>query len=330
MNIILGLAAAGVLAVLALFLIPVSTGHLEPRRDPCPSYEAAADRFAAIAAEEVPVCFPAGRSLLFDHGRRTPRAFVLIHGMTNSPYQFEEFGRLLWSRGYNVLIPRLPYHGLHSRRLRELWRVRAEDLRAYADDAIDLAAGLGDEVIVIGVSAGAAVAAWPAQNRPEVSHAVLLAPFLGAHGVPRFVTTLLMNICSRIPSIDLENPTEPRREWVYRGQTTRPLAETVRLTRAVSRQAAKNPPAAGRLFVLTTAGDVQVDNAETERLAGLWRDKGAAVIFREFEPALAVPHNPIDPTAEAGKRALVYGELLALLDIPAGLTPVEVAPTLPS
>lgn len=313
LNPVWGLAAAVVVAVLALFLVPVSTDHLEAQPDPCPDYEAAADRFAAIAAAEAAACFPKGRSLLLDHGHRTPRAYVLIHGMTNSPHQFEAFGRLLHERGSNVLIPRLPYHGLPSRRLRELWLLRAEDLRDYADAAVDLAAGLGEEVIVVGVSAGAAVAAWPVQFRPEVRRAILIAPFLGAHGLPRFVTTLLMNACSRLPSIDLRNRKEPERDWVYPGQTTRPLAETVRLSRAVLRQAAKTPPAARTIHILTTAGDVQVDNAEAARLAAVWRRSGIEVSEREFERALAVPHNPIDPAADADKRDYAYGIMLALL-----------------
>lgn len=319
LNVAYGVAAAVVLAVLALFLVPVSTGNLEARPDPCPDYETAVARYAALTAEEAAICFPKGRSLLLDHGRRTPCAYVLIHGMTNSPHQFEEFGRLLWERGHNVVIPRLPYHGLHSRRLRELWGLRAEDLRDYADTAVDLAAGLGEEVIVIGVSAGAAVAAWPAQNRPEVRQAVLIAPFLGVYKLPRVVTFLLANACTRLPSIDLRKRKEPERDWVYRGQTTRSLAETIRLGRAVFRQASAVPPAAGRILILTTPGDVQVDNTVTDRLAALWRRGGAEVTQHEFDPALAMPHNPIDLSAEPDKRAVAYGHMRRFLgeEVPA-------------
>jgi esterase/lipase len=316
LNALYGLAVVGLLVILALFLIPVATTHLEAHPDPCPDYDAAVERFAAMTAEEAATCFPKGRSLLLTHGHRTSRAYVLIHGMTNSPHQFEEFGRLLWERGYNVIIPRLPYHGLQSRRLRELRPLRAEHLRDFADTAVDLAAGLGEEVVVIGVSAGAAVAAWPVQFRLEARQAILIAPFMGAHGLPRFVTTLLMNACTRLPSIDLQNPKEPARDWVYRGQTTRPLAETVRLSRAVFRQAAKAPPMAGQILILTTAGDVQVDNSETAKLAALWQRSGAAVTQHEFDPALAMPHNPIDPAADPEKRACAYEYMLRFLGEP--------------
>jgi pimeloyl-ACP methyl ester carboxylesterase len=314
---LIGLVATAVLLiVLSLFLVPTSVGGLESRPNPLQHYDDAVKRFEAQAEIEQTKCFPLGRSLLLAHGQRTPLAFVLIHGLTNSPHQFEEFGQLLWSRGHNVLVPRMPFHGHNSARLREIWPLRAEDLRDYADETVDLAAGLGEEIIVVGVSGGGTVAAWIGQNRPEVSQVVSIAPFLGAPGKARPVGNLLMNACCRLPSIDLTNPKEPPRTWVYRGQSTRPLAQTVRLGKAMYEQAAAYPPAAGRIIVLTAAGDNQVDNVATQRLVKLWRQGGGNVIAYEFSREAALPHNPIDPTADPAKRQLAYQTILELLGLP--------------
>ena len=50
----------------------------------------------------------------------------------------------------------MPYHGLQSHQVSELAQLTAQDLRAYADQAVDIAAGLGDEVVPVGLSGGSA------------------------------------------------------------------------------------------------------------------------------------------------------------------------------
>lgn len=305
----------GALALLAALvaLVPVRTSGLGARPNPARDHDAAVARFDALAAAEAPVCNPAIRSLLLTHGGPARRVYIFVHGTTNSPRQFEELGRLLHARGHNVYIPLMPRHGRRSMRLAELRGLRAEELRDYADAAVDLAAGLGAEVIAVGISGGAAVVGWMGQNRAEVDTALLLAPFLGVRRVSPAVGTAMMNVYSRMPSVNLEDPLEPRRDWVYRGQTTRALAETLRLGRALLRQAKATPPAARRLILLTTAKETQVNNGATYRLAALWRGQGANVVADEFAPELDIPHNAIDPAADPAKKAIVYARMLELL-----------------
>jgi len=198
-------------------------------------------------------------------------------------------------------------------RLAELRGLRAEELRDYADAAVDLASGLGQEIVAVGISGGAAVVGWMGQNRAEMHTALLLAPFLGVRRVSPAVGTAMMNVYSRMPSVNLEDPLEPRRDWVYRGQTTRALAETLRIGRALFRQATAAPPLASHLILLTTARETQVANGATYRLAALWRAQGANVIADEFAPELEIPHNAIDPAADPAKKAIVYARLLELL-----------------
>ena len=54
-------------------------------------------------------------SRLLTHGEKTERAVVLVHGLTNCPKQWELFGQEAFRRGWNVLILRLPEHGLGDR-----------------------------------------------------------------------------------------------------------------------------------------------------------------------------------------------------------------------
>ena len=56
--------------------------------------------------------------------------------------------------GYNVLIPRLPRHGMADRKVENLSALKAEELRECSDTSIDLAIGLGQKVYVVGLSDG--------------------------------------------------------------------------------------------------------------------------------------------------------------------------------
>lgn len=312
---ILGLIVLGVLAiVLLLSLIPISSRGMASQPAPATTYDEAVARFEQVAAAEEDVVNDLGHSRLLSHGQKTPRVYVMVHGTTNSPEQWQELGQMLYDQGHNVLILRMPFHGMQSHRVGELKALKPKDLRAYADEAVDIGAGLGDEVVVVGISGGAAVGGWMAQNRPEVDRALLLAPFFGVHGVPGFANTLLANAFSRLPNIVLDNPLEPQRDWVYRGEATRGVAAFLELGHAVIRGARKNGAPAGQTIVLTTAKDDTANNSSTGHLVNLWRKNGTDVVTDEFDASLDIPHNSVDPAADPAKKQLVYDLILELLE----------------
>jgi hypothetical protein len=81
---------------------------LDSQPDPAPDYDGALERLAGLHGHDDervnPVC--ASRGLL--HGRKTEKAIILIHGITNCPQQFAPLGEQFFERGYNVLLPRMP------------------------------------------------------------------------------------------------------------------------------------------------------------------------------------------------------------------------------
>lgn len=299
--------------ILVLGVWPLSSRGMQSEPDPTVTYEEAVARFQQVEKSEQGIVNYLGHSRLLVHGDRTPRAYVLVHGTTNSPEQWGELGETLHARGHNVLILRMPYHGLESHRVSELGRLAARDLRAYADQAVDIAAGLGDEIVVVGISGGGAVASWMAQNRPEVERALALAPFFGVHGVPDFAGTLLMNAFSRLPNIVLDDPLETRRDWVYRGEATRGVVAFLALGHTVRQESETGSSPEGDMIVLTTAKDNTANNGTTAKLVDLWREAGSDVVTFEFEPALDIPHNSVDPAADTAKKQLVYNQMLKLL-----------------
>jgi len=303
-----------VLAVILLLgLVPLSTRGLRSEPDPAATYEEAVARFQQAQQAEQGIVNDASRSHLLVHGEGTPLAYVLVHGTTNSPLQWLELGETLHKQGHNVLILRMPYHGLESHRVNELKRLTAQDLRAYGDQAVDIAAGLGEQIVVVGISGGGAVTSWLAQNRPEVDRALLLAPFFGVHGVPDFAGMLLMNAFSRLPNIVLDSPLEPRRDWVYRGEATRGVAAFLALGHDILRQARRGAHPEGQVIVVTTASEDTANNRSTAKLVERWRQAGTDVTAFEFGREQDIPHNSVDPAANAAKKQLVYEQMLKLL-----------------
>ena len=298
--------------LLLLSLFPVSTKGLTSKPNPTNSYDEAVMRFDAISAAEEPIVNEYGSSLLMTHGDKTDEVYVIAHGLTNSPYQFEEFGNMLYDRGHNVLILRMPDHGLKSHRVSELKNLKPAELPVYADEAVDIAVGLGDKINVLGLSGGGAVTGWIAQNR-EVDQALLLSPFLGVKAAPSFATPFLTNLFSRLPNVVLDNPAEPRRDWGYRGEATRGVVAYLTLGKALTEEAEAAAPAAEEIIIVTTAVDDTADNTATAKLASIWEEDGANVITYEFEPALDIPHNSVDPAADPAKKAIVYAKMLEML-----------------
>jgi esterase/lipase len=311
----LGLTLLVVLAVVAgLALVPVGTGDLEASPDPASSYEDAVARFEAVVEEEDgKVCGECG-SRLFTHGEKTDTAVVFFHGLSNSPRQFVELSELLYEDGYNVLILRMPYHGLLTHDVKELSYITAGDLVGYADRSVDIGAGLGDKVVVAGLSGGGSVAAWVAQNRADVDKVMLIAPLIGIEQVPGFATDLFINLFARLPNMDVASSSEPEREHVYRGQATRGVAEYMLLAKAVRKEADKEPSDVRMIDIVINANDDQVNNGMTEKLAEKWSESGAEVRTHEFAKSLGLHHDVIDVTNVKEKRDISYPVIIEMIE----------------
>jgi alpha-beta hydrolase superfamily lysophospholipase len=299
--------------VIIIGLIPVSKDGLSSSPDPATSYDDAIQRFDAILAEEKGIVNDAADSQLLTHGEQAERVYVLVHGWTNSPRQFQELGELLYERGNNVLIHRIPHHGLKSNSVGELKNVEIEDLSAYADETIDIAAGLGEEVHVIGLSVGGEIVSWVAQNREDVERVMVVSPMFGMGHLPSFVDTFLTNLFLRLPNINILDPSEPVRDHVYRGESTRGVAEALLFGETVFTQAKSSGPAAVQIIVVTNGNDTTVDNRHTQELADLWENSGVVIVRYEFPASLGFPHNSIDVSEPDTDTDVVYAKILELL-----------------
>jgi carboxylesterase len=292
--------------------MPTRTGDLRSRPAPARDYPVAIARALAQQKIDDSVAVPQGRSILLTHGHRAARAVVLLHGFTDSPRQFAELADSLYAQGDNVYVPRLPHHAERGGDVSRLARVTAEGLRDFADDATDIATGLGDSVTVVGLSAGATIAAWIGQNRREVQRVVLIAPAFQVTHVPSFFERALVNLGSRGPNVTHRSPADTAQPDLAPGVATKGVAQVFRLGIATRRSADDRPPAANELVLLLNANDRTVKPAPALDLAKQWWTRGANVAVYEFPDSLRLPHNVMEAARRGGNSRAVFPSLEAL------------------
>ena len=312
------LALVGLVLVVALVLaaIPIGTGGLGAEPDPAPSYADATARFADVRAGEGevrPVC----RSRLLATGRRTDRAVVLFHGLTNCPRQMWELAQAFRRRGANVLVLRAPEHGLPGT-VSNLAKVDAEDFRDYADRSVDIGAGLGDEVTVVGLSLGGMLAAWSVQGRPEIDRAVVIAPALAIGGVPSFVSTGFTNLFARVPNVVLPSGGVEIPHAYPPADASYPSAQMFRLAKYVLEHAREDAPVRRRVSMVLNDNDHTISNSKAEDLRADWRSTGVRVPLVRLPKSLGLPHDVIDVAQPDHDVAVVYPQVIALAE---GRTP---------
>jgi carboxylesterase len=302
-----------------VWLSRVRSRGLKSRPDPASNYPEALERLARLQAADDDRVNPVCRSRGLLHGQKTDRSIVLLHGVTSCPQQFAPLAERFFDRGYNVLLARMPRHGYLDRMTDDLKNLRAEELREFADRVVDVAAGLGEQVTIAGLSGGGIVAAWAAQNRPELSRAVLISPFLGMSGHARPLHLLFANLMTALPDVATQRfrPFVDAAPYSYLGFSTRSLGEVQRLGLATAFAALERPPASQRLLLITNAADASVNNTIARQLVYAWQERGIRQVeFYEFERELGLQHDLIDPNNPKQQVDLVYPILLDLIDRP--------------
>jgi alpha-beta hydrolase superfamily lysophospholipase len=301
-------------------LLHAAHESLQSHPDPAPDYAEALTRFQRIQKMEGSEINPVCRSILLTHGLRTEKAVVFFHGYTNCPQQFRELGKIFYDLGYNVLIPRLPRHGMADRKVENLSPLKAEELRDCADVGVDIACGLGQKVYVAGLSAGGTLSAWIAQNRRDVTRAVLIAPALGLSR--REGTRFQQGIALLLPLLpDIRTDwfsVDPNSlEHTYPGFSSKALGQLLRVSVATFAGALDRAPKVQDVVLVTSKNDDAVSDYLAWQLIGLWRSKGlfkfAAV---DFPKSMKIEHDMIDPAQKNQQTQIVYPILVSLLNGP--------------
>jgi len=277
------------------------------------SYDDALLRIGLRQRQDDSVAVANGRTILMSHGERAPRVYVLLHGFTDAPTQFATVGGHLFAEGANVYIPRLPHHAERVSPLRAIGRVRSDELVRFADSTTQIARGLGDTIVVVGLSAGGVLAGWITQYHPEVHRTVLIAPALAPGRIPNGEGTGLVILASKLPEVvRMTAPIDTARPENIPGITTRGLAELLRLGQRVRDQAETASPSAHDIVFLLNEADRTVSEDAAIGLARAWAERGATPRVYRFFIGAGLPHNVMELTSHGGNTELVYPIIEAL------------------
>jgi carboxylesterase len=196
----------------------------------------------------------------------------------------------------------------------------AEELAIFGNDMADIAQGLGERVVVVGLSGGGSVATWLAQERSDIDLSVPIAPFLGIGFIPRPLTRELTNLILLIPDFHqwwdpvhkMSNPLSA--PYSYRGYYMHSLFENLRLGFATEEDSKKVKPAAEGILVITNANDESVNNEVVTEFEQLWLEHGEQFLQTyQFEKELGIPHDMITVARPDGRVDIVYPKLLELI-----------------
>jgi len=306
-----------VLALVFILLTPWNISNLASHPRPVQSYAEALQRVETLQAQEPPGMNPVCKLQLMTHDKKVDRAIILVHGYTNCPQQFYELGQRFYALGYNVLIAPLPHHGLADRMTETHAQLKAEELAGYADETVDIAKGLGEQVIMMGISAGGVTTAWAAQNRSDIDIAVIISPAFGFRQIPTPLTAAVMNIYMFLPDSfvwwDPVLQAEAPPAHAYPRYSKHALVQALRLGFAVQSDGQHVQPAAKRIVVVFNANDNSINNALTMDVVNIWKVHSANLTTYEFEASLELGHDLIDPAQPDQQVEIVYPTLIDLI-----------------
>lgn len=320
LSVFLGILAGLIILTLILALKPFSLKEAFTP-DPAQSYAEALVRIASIQDEESKLDLrPECASQLQSHDGKTDVVIVFLHGFTSCPAQFADLGKEYYERGYNVYIPRTPRHGIANRLGEPLKGLTAEEMAEFAHQTADIAQGLGERVIISGISGGGAMATYLSQKREDVDIAAPIAPFLGIGFIPRPLNRPFANLFLLLPDIwqwwdPVHKENNPfSAPYSYTRYPLHALLENMRLGYATEADAKRIRPASEKIIVITNADDNSVNNGVVAEFEKMWKRHGEDnLVTFQFEKALGLPHDLITSTRPGARIDLVYPKLLELI-----------------
>ena len=158
---------------------------------------------------------------------------LLIHGFTGSPQGMRALGEHLSEAGVSVVAPRLPGHGTTwqdlAGRTHEEWVTAVED-------AHDRLAETCDEIFVVGLSFGAALAVdFAARHPTQVRGLVLLASYIHSKDPRRFLAPAVRLVVQSLPGVGNDIADPEMREIVYERVPTKAAYSMLQFTRKARR-----------------------------------------------------------------------------------------------
>jgi len=283
------------------------------------NYADALARARQVVEAETEAINPVCRTRLLVHPARAAQSIVFFHGLTSCPRQFEPLGQILFERGWNVYIPRMPFHGYADKMTADLARLRKRDLIAWAADSAEIATGLGERVVVAGLSVGGACAAWVAQNVAAIDRALVISPLLRTPAVPTRFTRPAAALFSLLPNQwrwwdPVRKDARSAPDFSYPRLATRAVAAALGLSVNVMDSAHQRAAAAKRITLVLNENDRVVDNAAIRELHDAWIEHGTDTRLHVFEREAGLTHDLIGAEHPEQHVDVVYPVVLRLIE----------------
>ncbi len=238
--------------------------------------------------DALPLLNESCRSRFFLHPRRTKKVLVFFHGFTAAPWQFVPMGEAFFKAGYNVLVPLMPGHGHGgdwSRQNPAPLPTSAGVYQNFAQEWLDRAQELGEEVYIGGLSGGGTVAAWLALERcKDIAGCLLFAPYLSSSSrvLDLFVRKLTPDYC------DWGTPRPGQARYGYNGFEVEALKTVLLMGGDVLNRAKREGSAP--MFIVSSESDRAVGHREHRTLFESVHPRTPRSWYHIFDRVLDIPH----------------------------------------
>jgi pimeloyl-ACP methyl ester carboxylesterase len=245
-----------------------------------------------------------------------PLAVVLLHGLTNSPPQYDRLAPLLHARGHAVVVPRMPYHGYRDRMTDAIAQLRASDLEATALQAVIVGALCAERVVVAGISVGATLAGWLAA-RTRIDTGIAIAPFCGLRELPAGANDALGVLLRGAPNAfgwwDPRSKEAQPPAHGYPRYATRALGASLRISTEMDVVPGDSTAHGRRVILVVNAREPVVNNSHAARRFRSLRARGVAYECVALHGLPGV-HDIIEPEIPQACTEVVYPRIIELIE----------------
>jgi esterase/lipase len=291
-----------------------------------PDWQVSLDSVATLMSKDGDEIAVPCKSQFLSHGARTATVHVLLHGYTNAPAQFREIAHAHFDQGANVLVPRIPYHGYLDPDAHQLGNMTPAVLEAFCDEVAEEAAGLGERLIVTGLSLGGLLAGYLGKMRDEVAEARLVAPFIQPKAVPGWVDGPFDAATRALPDLySWWNPKLHEKEvagtWATPKFSLKAIGAQITFRRQLEHISPARTTKLDRVLLVVNDNDIAVRNDRAyDFVAQQLEPLALEVESIELKKSLGFTHDVFEPNGDNRDRMdSVRDELWPLL----GLTPPE-------
>jgi hypothetical protein len=206
-----------------------------------------------------------------------------------------------------------------------LSNVDAASLVHATDESIDIAAGLGENVEVVGLSGGGTLAAWAGYNRDEVMVSTPISPLFEPAMLPGWVVRPITELTRVIPDIyiwwDPAKKADHIPKDAYPRYSLRSISAFLDVGFSIDGRDAQRETVMHEAVYVSNGADESVNEKVGERI---FKEKVGAHAdgfeFHEFPKSDGYAHDVIDP---AGLNSAHIEEIYAVLFPWLGLEPPE-------